>query len=69
MRHFRRRRRTYVRAREQYSADDDDHEKMNAWVYVAPHGGVRSPELRYNVMIRRSRENLAAKGLFHGGLG
>ena len=28
----RRRRRTYVGAREQYSADDHDHEKFNAWV-------------------------------------
>ena len=32
MRHVVQRRRTYVRARELYAADHDDHEKMNAWV-------------------------------------
>ena len=49
VRRFRRRRRTYVRAREQYSADDHDHEKMKAWVlwYGAPHGGLQPLELRY----------------------
>ena len=32
VRRFRRRRRTYVRAREPLTADEDDHTKMNAWV-------------------------------------
>ena len=28
------RRRTYVGAREQFAADEDDHTKMNAWVLL-----------------------------------
>ena len=49
-----------MRACEQFTADVDDHKKINARVlllsyfygYGAPLGGLRPPELRYNYIIK-----------------
>ena len=42
---------SYVCARKSFTADKDDHMKMNAQVYRygAPHGGLRPPVLYYEI--------------------
>ena len=52
-------RRAYLRACEPFTAEEDDHTKMNAWVqsrYGAPHGGLRPPVFRYQTVVWHSHD-------------